>query len=148
MIRTTNERKSDAVQTYLTQINAVPLLSRDAEIALARKIEHTRARYRRALLSSDYILGVAVELFEAVRNGSARLHDVVDVAMGDMDEKRSVRRFFDRELKNLRNLLEQNRDDFEVVIDREREPVQRRQGCRRWRELTSSCVPRIGSRKR
>ncbi len=131
MIRTTNERKSDAVQTYLTQINAVPLLSRDAEIALARKIEHTRSRYRRALLSSDYILRAAVELFESVRNGSARLHDVVDVPMGDMEEKRSVRRFLDRELKNLRNLLEQSQDDFEVVVDPERQPAQRRQAWRR-----------------
>jgi RNA polymerase primary sigma factor len=131
MIRTTNERKSDAVQTYLTQINAVPLLTRDAEITLARKIERTRARYRRALLSSDYILRAAVELFEGVREGSARLHDVVDVAMGDMDEKRSVRRFFDRESKHLHNLLEQSQDDFEVVIDPEREPRQRRQAWRR-----------------
>ena len=131
MIRTTNERKSDAVQTYLTQINAVPLLSREAEIALAQKIELTRARYRRALLSSDYILRATVELFEGVRSGNARLHDVVDVAMGDMEEKRSVRRFLDRELKNLRNLLEQNHDDFEVAIDHEREPIQRRQAWRR-----------------
>ena len=30
-----NEQRSDAVETYLAQINAIPLLSREAEISLA-----------------------------------------------------------------------------------------------------------------
>jgi RNA polymerase primary sigma factor len=77
----TKERQPDSVQTYLTQIGKVPLLTREAEFALAKQIEEHRLRYRHSLLSTGYVLQAAVDLLEDVRSGRARLHHVVEVSI-------------------------------------------------------------------
>ena len=41
---------------YLTQMGEIPLLTRQQEIALAKQIEITRARFRRKLLECDYVI--------------------------------------------------------------------------------------------
>jgi len=43
-------RVEDPVRTYLQQMGEIPLLSRADEIALAKKIELTRKRFRRCVL--------------------------------------------------------------------------------------------------
>ncbi len=48
----------DPVRMYLTQMAEIPLLSRDEEIALAKKIEVTRKRFRRTLLACDLAMRV------------------------------------------------------------------------------------------
>src|SRR4051812_38982832 len=40
----------DALGLYLKQMGSIPLLSREKELFLARRLEWTRRRYRRALL--------------------------------------------------------------------------------------------------
>ena len=42
----------DPIRMYLSQMAEIPLLSREEEIALAKKIEITRRQYRRSLLES------------------------------------------------------------------------------------------------
>ena len=46
----------DPVRMYLTQMGEIPLLTRQQEIALAKRIEVTRARFRRRLLECDYVM--------------------------------------------------------------------------------------------
>lgn len=130
MIRT-REYKSDAVQTYLEQINAIPLLSRDAEIRVARQIERSRKHYRRGVLATDYILQAAVDLLIDLRDGKARLHDVVDVSMGDMDEKQRVRDFAEGELIAVEELLAENRREFNLVFGSRTTTAERRKAWRR-----------------
>src|SRR4051812_14994592 len=45
----------DPVRMYLTQMGEIPLLTRQQEIHLARKIEVTRRRFRTKLLECDYV---------------------------------------------------------------------------------------------
>ena len=42
---------SDPIRLYLAQMSQIPLLDRAEEISLAKKIEVTRKRFRRTLLS-------------------------------------------------------------------------------------------------
>ena len=49
-------RIDDPVRMYLTQMGEIPLLSRNEEISLAKKIEVTRKRFRRKVLECDYAL--------------------------------------------------------------------------------------------
>ena len=46
-------RIDDPVRMYLTQMGNIPLLTRNEEIALAKKIEVTRKRFRRKVLECD-----------------------------------------------------------------------------------------------
>jgi len=52
----------DALGLYLRQMGAIPLLNRDQELTLARRLERLRGRFRRAALSNWDALGKVVEL--------------------------------------------------------------------------------------
>jgi RNA polymerase primary sigma factor len=54
-------RIDDPVRMYLTQMGNIPLLKREQEIALAKKIEVTRKRFRRKVLECDGALHQVVE---------------------------------------------------------------------------------------
>jgi RNA polymerase primary sigma factor len=121
-----NPATLDSVQTYLAQIHAIPLLSRTAEIEVAQRIEASRTQYRKRLLTSDFVLQAAVDLLEDLREGRARLYDALDVSMSDAKEKQRVRRLIERELSTVKDLLQQNRDDFCRLLEKGRPVRQRR----------------------
>ena len=50
----------DPIRMYLTQMAEIPLLEREEEIALAKKIEITRRSFRRELLSCGYALQATI----------------------------------------------------------------------------------------
>ena len=47
----------DPVRMYLSQMGNIPLLTREREIYLAKKIEVSRKRYRRALMECHFAMG-------------------------------------------------------------------------------------------
>ena len=51
------EKIDDPVRMYLTQMGEIPLLTREEEISLARKIELTRKQFRKEVLSSGFRSG-------------------------------------------------------------------------------------------
>ena len=59
----------DPIRMYLAQMSAIPLLSREQEIELAKRIEITRKRFRRAILYNDYALRATVEVLRRVYQG-------------------------------------------------------------------------------
>ena len=63
-------RIDDPIRMYLTQMGEIPLLTRDDEISIARKIELTRMAFRRKMLESDYCAGNAVDILESVHEGT------------------------------------------------------------------------------
>ena len=68
-----SRRIDDPVRMYLTQMGEIPLLTRPEEIALAKKIEVTRRRFRRQLLESDYALKAALDILMKVHQGRIAL---------------------------------------------------------------------------
>jgi len=134
MIRISNDRTADPIEAYLTEINEIPLLSREAEIAVARQIERSCRQYRRAFLSTGYVLAHVVERLAKLRDGAARLHDVVEVSMDDMEQKRRVRRFLGQRLPLLEQLIVQGTEHFAVALDPSRPLERRREARRRLRQ--------------
>src|SRR6266849_6499874 len=49
-----SRRIDDPVRMYLSQMGEIPLLKREEEISLAKRIEVTRKRFRRKVLECDY----------------------------------------------------------------------------------------------
>src|SRR5438045_3975853 len=64
-----SRRIDDPVRMYLTQMGEIPLLRREQEIALAKKIEVTRKRFRRKVLECDGALCQVVETLKRVHSG-------------------------------------------------------------------------------
>src|SRR5437762_1734129 len=64
-----SEKIDDPVRMYLTQMGEIPLLSREDELRLAKRIEITRKRFRTKVLESPIAVIEAIQILEDVKNG-------------------------------------------------------------------------------
>jgi RNA polymerase primary sigma factor len=77
------EKIDDPVRMYLTQMGEIPLLTREEEISLARKIELTRKQFRKEVLSSGFGLQNAIEILEDVLKGELAFDRTLKVNQQD-----------------------------------------------------------------
>jgi RNA polymerase primary sigma factor len=68
-----------ALGLYLKQMGAIPMLKRDQEVAVARRLETARRRYRHAALCNWWVIGRVIETFERIAAGELFLDRIVDV---------------------------------------------------------------------
>src|SRR5262245_47874437 len=69
----------DALGLYLKQMGAIPLLDREKELALARKLEIARNRYRRSVLFCWASLRRVIDLYDRIHEGLLPLDPHIDV---------------------------------------------------------------------
>ena len=81
---------SDPIRMYLSQMADIPLLTRDEEIALAKKIELTRKRFRRNMLRSFYALEATVKTLERVHSGELPFDRTIKVSLTEQLTKEQV----------------------------------------------------------
>jgi RNA polymerase primary sigma factor len=112
-----SRRIDDPVRMYLTQMGSIPLLKREEEISLAKKIEVTRKRFRRKVLECDYALSNVVETLKRVHSGELPFDRTVKVSLTENLEKDKIIQRMPHNLKTLERLLEQNVDEFSKAID-------------------------------
>jgi RNA polymerase primary sigma factor len=110
-------RIDDPVRMYLTQMGSIPLLKREEEIALAKKIEVTRKRFRRKVLECDGALRQVVDTLKRVHIGDLPFDRTVKVSLTENLEKDKILQRMPHNLKTLEFLLEQNDRDFEQIVD-------------------------------
>jgi RNA polymerase primary sigma factor len=110
-------RIDDPVRMYLTQMGEIPLLKREEEIALAKKIEVTRKRFRRKVLECDYALRNVVETLKRVHIGDLPFDRTVKVSLTENLEKDKILQRMPHNLKTLEHLMEQNVEDFNKLVD-------------------------------
>jgi RNA polymerase primary sigma factor len=112
-----SRRIDDPVRMYLTQMGEIPLLKRDEEISLAKKIEVTRKRFRRKVLECDYALRNVVDTLQRVHTGDLPFDRTVKVSLTENLEKDKILQRMPHNLKTLEHLLEQNVEDFTRILD-------------------------------
>src|SRR5438270_4500282 len=76
----------DPVRVYLREMGAVPLLTREGEVDLARRMERGKVRMQRAISRSALVQLAVVELAETIRKNPDDLDNYVDIG-GDMVEE-------------------------------------------------------------
>jgi len=111
------KRIDDPVRMYLTQMGSIPLLSRNEEIQLAKKIEVTRKRFRRKVLECDYALSNVVETLKRVHINELPFDRTIKVSLTENLEKDKILQRMPHNLKTLEHLLEENVDDFTRSLD-------------------------------
>jgi RNA polymerase primary sigma factor len=122
----------DPVRMYLTQMGEIPLLTRQEEISLAKRIEITRARFRRCLLECDYVIQLAVKVLKRVHCGELPFDRTVQVSVTDRLEKDQILGRFPHNLRTIETLLRQNRDDYRMATSKKYKMAQRRDA---WQRL-------------
>ncbi|QDV73413.1 RNA polymerase sigma factor SigA [Planctomycetes bacterium K2D] len=109
---------SDPIRMYLSQMAEIPLLTREEEINLAKKIELTRKRFRRNLLRSFYALEATVKVLEKVQAGELPFDRTIKVSLTERLTKEQVSARLPHNLRTLRALIEQQRADYALMVDR------------------------------
>jgi RNA polymerase primary sigma factor len=112
-----SRRIDDPVRMYLTQMGEIPLLTREQEISLAKKIEVTRKRFRRKVLECDYALASVVETLKRVHDGELPFDRTVKVSVTENLEKDQILHRMPHNLRTLEHLMEQNIEEFHKSLD-------------------------------
>src|SRR3954469_6315642 len=75
----------DPVRVYLREMGAVPLLTREGEVNLARRMERGKLRMQKAISPSALVQLRAVEITEQIKREPEELDTFVD--LGDLEEE-------------------------------------------------------------
>ena len=116
----------DPVRMYLTQMGEIPLLTRQQEIYLAKKIELTRRRFRTKLLECDYVIQQAFKVLKRVHDGELPFDRTVQVSVTDRLEKDQILGRLPHNLRTLEVLLKRNRRDYLIALSRSQNKAKRR----------------------
>ncbi len=108
----------DPVRMYLTQMGEIPLLTRQEEISLAKRIETTRACFRTTLLECDYVIQAAVKVLRRVHEGELPFDRTVQVSVTDRLEKEQILGRLPHNLRTLDILLKQNHRDYRIALNK------------------------------
>src|SRR6185437_1704725 len=120
-----SRRIDDPVRMYLTQMGEIPLLTRDQEISLAKKIEITRKRFRRKVLECHFALALVVDVLKKVNEGELPFDRTVKVSVTENLEKDQILGRMPHNLATLAHLMECNVRDFRAFV-RERNRAARK----------------------
>jgi len=112
----------DPIRMYLSQMAEIPLLSREEEIALAKKIEITRKRFRRSVLACDFAMRKTSETLKKVHKGELPFDRTIKVSLTERLTKEQIQARMPHNLRTLDHLLEANRQDFGELIRKSTPP--------------------------
>lgn len=106
----------DPIRMYLSQMAEIPLLSREEEISLAKKIEISRKRFRRALLGCNYALRITVKTLKKVYTGELPFDRTIKVSLTERLTKEQVSARMPHNLETIDFLIKKNEQDFIKLV--------------------------------
>jgi len=134
------KRIDDPVRMYLTQMGEIPLLTRDQEIFLAKRIELTRKHFRRKVLASDFAISSAVRTLRQVESGELPFDRTMKICISENLAKTTIQRRTPENLATAEKLIEANRADYERLVAPRTGQTERERASRRMRTRRQKCV--------
>ncbi len=128
----TAKLSDDPIRMYLNQMCDIPLLSREQEISLSKKIEITRKRFRSAVLGNDFAMRHTVEILKKVHQGQLPFDRTIKVSLTERLTKEQVSARMPRNLETLDRLLKQNRSTFLTIVRKSTSPEEKIIAVRRY----------------
>ena len=117
LAESSSKRIDDPIRMYLTQMGTIPLLTREEEIRLAKKIETTRFVFRRRILECDYAANQLLETLRQVNAGELPFDRTMRVSTAEEDSKQKIAARIPFNSETIKKLLELNRIDGLEILD-------------------------------
>jgi RNA polymerase primary sigma factor len=102
----------DALGLYLRQMGMIPLLKRDEELAMARRLENARERYRRAAFLCPTIIRRIQQTFTRVVQGQIQIDPTIDVVASLNLTRECIQKRMPAHLRSLAQLLKKHEEAF------------------------------------
>src|SRR4030042_87477 len=112
-----SRRIDDPIRMYLTQMGQIPLLTRNSEIALARKIELARMAFRRKMLQCDYCARNSLDLLQQVHNGSMSFDRTIKVGTSQNMTKSVIKKRLPENIKTVEELPKVHQNLFTQTLN-------------------------------
>jgi RNA polymerase primary sigma factor len=135
-----SEKIDDPVRMYLTQMGEIPLLSREDELRLAKRIEITRKRFRTKVLESPLAVIEAIQILEDVKNGELAFDRTLKADSAIDVSKFEVLDRLPQVIDRLRQLVFDMHECYDKILHQRLTSKQRARLQRRLREDQRKCV--------
>ncbi len=107
---------SDPIRLYLSQMCEIPLLSREEEIGLAKKIEIHRKLFRTAVLGNPWALKQATMVLQQVHEGLLPFDRTIKVSLTEQLTKEQISARMPHNLRTLEFLIREVQGLFHQVV--------------------------------
>jgi RNA polymerase primary sigma factor len=135
-----SEKIDDPVRMYLTQMGEIPLLSREDELRLAKRIEITRKRFRTKVLESPIAVIEAIQILEDVKNGELAFDRTLKADSAIDVSKFEVLDRLPQVIDRIRSTVFDSHECFEKLENERLNMKQRERTRLRLRENQRRCV--------
>jgi RNA polymerase primary sigma factor len=125
----TLEKTNDPVRMYLREMGTVPLLTREGEVEIARRIERGEKNIVKSLSRSRYVINKLLEFGQRIREKEIRVEDLITVSDDDEEGAAERKRRQVLDAMNRINRLSHRIEDHEKHLGRLTD------GSRRYREI-------------
>ncbi len=130
----------DPIRLYLSQMSEIPLFSREEEIALAKKIEITRKRFRRCLLGNDLALRQTVAILRRVHRGHLPFDRTIKVSLTEQLTKEQISARMPQNLPTLEHLIKRKRWLYGQIVRKTISDDQKTEHVREYVSLRNKCI--------
>ncbi|MFN2510857.1 MAG: RNA polymerase sigma factor RpoD [Pyrinomonadaceae bacterium] len=114
------EKTNDPVRLYLREMGVVPLLTREGEVAIAKRIERGQLKTQKSIARSPLAVKELIRIGEALEAGTANIREIVLFSeqaelTGDEDKAEEYRNWTIEGIQNIRKLSKLALKEFEKL---------------------------------
>ena len=109
------DKTNDPVRMYLREMGTVPLLTREGEVAIAKRIERGRRSVIKTISRTQTAAQVVIALGEQLRRGERTVRELVTLQDDDLSEARLM-----QQAQSLLGQIDRVRDKYGAVQEAER----------------------------
>src|SRR5207253_1842592 len=104
------EKTNDPVRLYLREMGVVPLLTREGEVAIAKRIERGQIKTQKAISRSPIAVGELIKMGDELREMKLNIREVVTFSeqaelAGEEDKADEYRQWTVEGIENIRKLF-------------------------------------------
>jgi RNA polymerase primary sigma factor len=107
---------SDPIRLYISQMANIPLLTKEQEVELSKRIENGRRAFRRVVLGSPFGLKSAFEALSKVFHGELAFERTIKMSLTERLSKAQIQRRMPYNLRTLAPILEKMSGEFGVMV--------------------------------